>query len=104
MPVPLEPQVIDYQNLRQDTEQTIPMQLEDQNCIVPTPSRTPNQEGRESTVPLGWNMSTNRANQDAPVDDTGQPAFQVLLSDVLTGWSPEEPPTSRAPSFPPDST
>ena len=108
-PVPLEPQVIDYQIPSQDTEQTITMQLvstgqEDQDGIVPTPSRTPNQEGRESTVPLGWNMSMDRANWDAPVDDTGQPAFQVPLSDVLTGQPHEEPSTSRVPLFPPEST
>ena len=79
-PVPLELQVINYQIPRQDTEQIIPMQLvstgqEEQDGIVPTPSRTPNQEGRESTVPLGWNMSMNIANKDGPVDDIGQPTF-----------------------------
>ena len=108
-PVPLEPQVIDYQIPRQDTEQTIPMQLvstgqEEQDSIVPTPSGAPSQEERESTVPLGWNTSMNGANRDAPVDDTGQPTFQVPLSDILTGQPPEEPSTSRVPLFPPEST
>ena len=107
-PVPLEPQVIDNQIPRQDTEQTIPMQLvstgqEEQDSIVPTPPRAPNQEERESTVPLGWNTSMNRATRDAPVDDTGQPTFQVPLSDVLTGCPPGEPSTSRAPLSPSES-
>ena len=89
-PVPLEPQGINYQIPRQDTEQTIPMQLvstgrEEQDNIVPTPSLAPNQEERELTVPLGWNTSMNGANREAPVDDTEQPTFQVPLSDVLTG-------------------
>ena len=57
-PVPLELQVINNQIPRQDTEQTIPMQLvstgqEEQDSIVPTPPRAPNQEEGESTVPLG---------------------------------------------------
>ena len=104
-PVPLEPQVIGDQLPRQDTEQTIPMQLvstgqEEQDSIVPTPPRAPSKEERESTVPLGWNTSMNRATRNAPVDDTGQPTSQVLLSDVLTGWPPGEPPTSRVPLFP----
>ena len=108
-PVPLEPQVIDNQIPRQDTEQTIPTQLvstgqEEQDSIVPTPPRAPNQEERELTVPLGWNMSMNRATRDAPVDDTGQPTFQVQLSDVLTGRPPGEPSTSRVPLFPPESS
>ena len=104
-PVPLELQVIDDQLPRQDTEQTIPMQLvstgqEEQDSIVPTQPRAPNQEERESTVPLGWNTSMNRATGNAPVDDTGQPTFQVLLSDILTGQPPGEPPNSRVPLFP----
>ena len=57
-PVPLESQVIDYQIPRQDTEQTIPMQLvstgqEERDSIVPTPSRAPNQEGRRVECFLG---------------------------------------------------
>ena len=84
--------------------QLVSTDQEDQDGIVPTPSRTPNQEGRESTVPLGWNMSMNRANWDVPVDNTGQPAFQVLLSDVLTGQPPEEPSTSRVSLFLPEFT
>ena len=105
----LEPQVIDDQLPRQDTEQTIPMQIvstgqEEQGSIVPATLRAPNQEERESTVPLGWNTSMNRATRNAPVDDTGQPSSQVPLSDVLTGWPPGEPPTSRVPLFSPEST
>ena len=46
----------------------------------------------------------NRADRDAPVDDTRQPTFQVPLSDILTGWPSEEPSTSRVPLFPPEST
>ena len=89
-PVPLEPQVINDQLPGQDTEQTIPMQLvstgwEKQDSIVPTPLRAPNWEERGLTVPLGWNMSMNRATRDAPADDTGQLTSQVLLNNVLTG-------------------
>ena len=107
-PVPLEPQVINNQIPRQDTKQTIPMQLvltgqEEQDSIVPTPPRAPNQEERESTIPLGWNTSMNRATRDAPVDDAGQPTFQVPLSDVLTGQPPGEPSTSRVSLFPSES-
>ena len=102
-PVPLEPQIINDQLPRQDTEQTIPMQLvstgqEEQDSVVPTPTRAPNQEGRESTAPLEWNTYMNRTTRDALVDDTGQPTSQVLLSDVLTGQPPS---TSRVPLFPP---
>ena len=80
MSVPLEPQGINNQILRQDTEQTIPMQLvstgqEEQDSIVPISPRAPYQEERESTVLLGWNTSMNRTNRDAPVEDTGQPTF-----------------------------
>ena len=55
------------------------------------------------TTPLEWNTSMNRTTRDTLVDDTGQPTSQVLLSDVLTGWPPGEPPTSRVPLFPPES-
>ena len=80
MPIPLESQGINNQVPRQDTEQTIPMQLvstgqEEQDSIVPIPLRAPNQKERELTVLLGWNTSMNRANRDAPVEDTGQPTF-----------------------------
>ena len=74
---------------------------EGQDSIVPTPLRAPDREERELTIPLGWNMSMNRATRDAPFDDTGQPTSQVPLSDVLTGQPPGEPPTSRVSLFPP---